>query len=76
MACAVRMGNFLQFLGIKIGSNREYNLFKDTQHLPALYMMEAGESAKMGGYVEYSCQPVSMYCHFYISTSIYIWPIL
>lgn len=76
MACAVPMGHSLQFLGIEIGSKREYHLFKDTQHLPALCMMEAGEPSKMGGCVEYSCQPVSMYCHFYISTSVYIWPIL
>lgn len=53
MACAVPMGHSLQFLGIEIGSKREYNLFKDTQHLSTLCLMEAGKPSKMSGCVEY-----------------------
>lgn len=40
-------GYSLQFIGKEIGSKREYNLLKDTQHLLPLSMMRLGETSKM-----------------------------
>lgn len=70
MACVVPVG--FRYRG---RWKREYTSFKNTQRLPALGMTEAGETCEMAGCVGYSCQAVSMYLHFYISTSAYVWPI-
>lgn len=60
------MGYYFQFIGMRTGSKREYNLHKDTKHLPALCMVGAGGAFWNVWGIHVSHQFVSPFLRFYI----------